>query len=77
MKIPNDCLIPRLIIKIPMPIQTNNGKRKILINGALYGGDGYRLYFVDGSRHWLRYALRHPVKVDNCGHQKGSEPAAF
>ena len=31
MKMPNDCLIPRQIIKIPIPSQTRIGNRKILI----------------------------------------------
>jgi len=39
MKIPNDCLIPRLIISVPIPNQTKIGNRKILIVAALLIND--------------------------------------
>ena len=80
-KIPNDCLIPRLKIKMPIPNQTRRGKRKILINDARLRdriemsminacGDEtwvfhHSLHFVGGSHRWSHVSLVHLTVVGN------------
>jgi len=56
MKMPNDCLIPRQVIRIAIPSQTIIGKRKMLMEIPL------RQCLNDGDENDLGY---HPFVGDN------------